>query len=147
MGKACGKMRMEKIIEHNGVVERVENDTVFVKITAEGACGACRAREACGMGESQEKIISVVAGADAYAQGDAVTVGVKRRMGSMAVVLAYVGALVVLLAALVLTISVAHLGEGQGALISLLAVGAYYCVLWLFRHKIENTIHFTITRR
>lgn len=138
---------MEKIIEHNGVVERVENDTVFVKITAEGACGACRARAACGMGESQEKIISVVAVVDAYAQGDAVTVGVKRRMGSMAVMLAYVGALVVLLAALVLTISVAHLGEGQGALISLLAVGAYYCVLWLFRHKIENTIHFTITKR
>lgn len=140
---------MEKIIEHNGVVERVENDTVFVKITAEGACGACRAREACGMGESQEKIISVAAGAaaDAYIQGDAVTVGVKRRMGSMAVVLAYVGALVVLLAALVLTISVVHLSEGQGALISLLAVGAYYGVLWLFRHKIENTIHFTITKR
>ena len=26
------------------------------------------------------------------------------------------------------------------------AVGVYYCVLWLFRHKIEHTIHFSITK-
>ena len=36
--------------------------------------------------------------------------------------------------------------EGRGALAALGAVGVYYCVLWLFRHKIEHTIHFSITK-
>ncbi|MEG1611911.1 MAG: SoxR reducing system RseC family protein [Alistipes sp.] len=139
---------MEKIIEHSGVVERVENDTVFVKITAGSACGACRAREACGMGESQDKTIAVMTPDVAeYAVGQDVTVGVKRRMGGMAVVLAYVGALVVLLVALIVSIAILKLSEGAGAGISLLAVAAYYVVLWLARHKIENKIHFTITKR
>ncbi|MEG0498397.1 MAG: SoxR reducing system RseC family protein [Alistipes sp.] len=139
---------MEKIIEHSGVVERVANDTVFVKITAGSACGACRAREACGMGESQDKTIAVATlSAAEYAAGQEVMVGVKRRMGGMAVVLAYVGALVVLLVALVGSISVLQLGEGAGAAISLVSVAIYYGVLWLARHKIENKIHFTITKR
>ena len=48
----------------------------------------------------------------------------------------------------VLAAAVAALGwsEGRSALAALAAVGVYYCVLWLFRHKIEHTIHFSITK-
>ena len=47
-----------------------------------------------------------------------------------------------------LAAAVAALGwsEGRSALAALAAVGVYYCVLWLFRHKIEHTIHFSITK-
>ena len=134
---------MASRIEHSGVVERAERDTVYVRITSHSACGSCKAREACGLAEAQDKIV-VVKSPDAahYAAGEKVMVGVRRSAGAVAVILAYVGALAVLVAA------VALLGwsEGRGALAALGAVVVYYCILWLFRHKIEHTIHFSITK-
>ena len=82
------------IIEHEGIVSRVEGDRVYVKITSQSACGTCKAREACGLAEAQEKIVEVT------------TPGAQQHY----------------------------------------TAGVYYCVLWLFRHKIEHTIHFSITK-
>lgn len=134
-------------IEHSGIVDRVEGDTVFVRITSHSACGACRAREACGMSEAQEKIVAVRSAAAAtFAPGDPVEVGVLRSMGMRAVALAYVGALVVLLAVLIVALVCLKWSEGASALAAIVGVGVYYVVLWLLRRKIEHTIQFTITK-
>jgi len=121
-----------ELIEHSGVVERTERGAVHVRITSRSACGSCKARQACGLAEAQEKVV-VVATPEAvsFAAGDAVSVGVRRSAGMRAVVLAYVGALAVLMAVLVAAIA---------------GMGVYYFVLWLFRAKIEHTIQFTITK-
>ena len=79
-----------------------------------------------------------------YAAGEKVMVGVRRSAGAVAVILAYVGALAVLLA--VLVAAVAALGWSEGRLAAIAGVGVYYFVLWLFRRKIEHTIQFTITK-
>lgn len=136
------------IIEHGGVVSRVEGDRVFVRITSQSACGSCKAREACGLAEAQEKIVEVTTpgAGHHFAAGQSVTVGVRRSAGAVAVILAYVGALAVLLAVLAAGIACLGWSEGSSALAALAAVGLYYCVLWLFRHKIEHTIHFSITK-
>lgn len=81
-----------------------------------------------------------------FATGDAVMVGVRRNAGAWAVILAYVGALAVLLTVLVTTIAGLGWSEGHGALAAVTAVILYYVGLWLFRRKIENTIQFTITK-
>lgn len=139
---------MARRIEHTGTVERTEAGRVFVRMEATSACGSCRAREACGMGEAREKIVEVaVPDADRYAVGDEVRVGVRRSTGGRAVALAYLGALAVLAVMLIVTLRLLHWDEGVGALVSLLGVGLYYFVLWLFRRRIEETIHFTLTRR
>lgn len=138
---------MADLIEHCGVVERTERDTVYVRITSRSACGTCKARQACGLAEAQDKIVAVKSpDAAQFAVGEQVIVGVRRSAGAVAVILAYVGALAVLLAVLVAAIAVLGWSEGRGALAALVAVGVYYCVLWLFRHKIEHTIHFSITK-
>ena len=128
------------MIEHCGVVERTERDTVYVRITSRSACGTCKARQACGLAEAQDKIVAVATPeAGQYAAGREVMVGVRRSA-------AYVGALAVLLAVLVGTIAVAGWSEGAGALAAIAGVGVYYFALWLFRRKIEHTIQFTITK-
>ena len=138
---------MADLIEHSGVVERTERDTVYVRITSRSACGTCKARQACGLAEAQDKIVAVATPeAGQYAVGGEVMVGVRRSAGVRAVVLAYVGALAVLLAVLAGTIAVAGWSEGAGALAAIAGVGVYYFVLWLFRAKIEHTIQFTITK-
>lgn len=138
---------MAELIEHSGVVESRAENVVCVRITSHSACGACKAREACGLGESQEKIIEVRTGAaKEYTPGDQVVVGVRRRAGAVAVSLAYVGALAVLLAVLVGGIGLGW-GEGRAALAALAGVVLYYGMLWLFRARIEKTIHFTISKQ
>ena len=79
-------------IEHSGVVERTERDTVYVRITSHSACGTCKAREACGLAEAQDKIVAVKSpDAAQFAVGEQVIVGVRRSAGAVAVILAYVG--------------------------------------------------------
>lgn len=134
-------------IEHSGVVERVAGDAVWVKITSQSACGTCRARQACGLAEAQEKIVEVhTLEAAAFAPGEAVVVGVRRRAGAAAVVVAYVGALVVLLVVLFAGIALLGWSEGVSALAALAGVALYYGAVGLFRRRIEHTIQFTITK-
>lgn len=138
---------MSSQIEHSGVVSRIVGDTVHVTITSHSACGSCKARQACGLAETQEKVVEVRTPAAAqYAPGDAVVVGVRRCAGGIAVLLAYVGALVVLLAVLAVAAGPLHWSEGHAALAALAGVALYYVVLWLFRKRIEHTIQFTITK-
>ncbi|MDE5963227.1 MAG: SoxR reducing system RseC family protein [Alistipes sp.] len=134
-------------IEHTGRVERVESGTVYVTITSSSACGSCKARQACGLAEAQEKTVVVKSpDAAAYAPGDAVTVGVRRSAGALAVVLGYVGALIVLMGVLLLTIGLLGWNEAAGAAAALVGVAGYYGLLWALHNRIENTIQFTITK-
>ncbi|WP_290535303.1 SoxR reducing system RseC family protein [Alistipes sp.] len=134
-------------IEHSGVVDHADAHAVYVKITSRSACGSCHARQACGMAESEEKIVAVqTSDAGRYAAGDSVCVGVRRGIGLRAVALAYVGALLVLLAVLVAANALLDWSEGVSALAAVAAVALYYAALRLFRGKIEHTIHFTITK-
>ena len=138
---------MAKVVQHSGTVDHTEQGKVVVRITSRSACGSCAARSACGLAEAQEKLIEVnTADAARYAVGDEVTVGVKPYIGAKAVGLAYVGALVVLILALVLSVGVFGVSEGVGVLITLAAVALYYGVLWLVKDKIEHTIQFTINK-
>ena len=138
---------MPSQIEHSGVVSRIVGNTVHVTITSHSACGSCKARQACGLAETQEKVVEVRTPAAAqYAPGDAVVVGVRHPAGGIAELLAYVRALFVLLSVLAVAAGPLHWSEGHAALAALAGVALYYVVLWLFRKRIEHTIQFTITK-
>ena len=115
---------MAELIEHVGVVERTERGAVYVRITSRSACGTCSARQACGLAEAQDKIVVVTTPeAASFAAGEDVSVGVRRSAGMRAVVLAYVGALAVLMAVLVAAIAGMGWSEGAGALAAIAGVG------------------------
>ncbi len=119
---------------------------VRVAIVASGACHACRAKELCGMGESQQKIIEVrTPEAAHYAVGEQVVVSEEQRVAFRALMIGYIGAFVVLIAALVVTLALG-LSEGVAATVSLVAVLLYYAGVYACRKKIEQKIYFTITK-
>lgn len=137
---------MSKVVQHSGTVQSTEQGKVVVRITSRSACGSCAAKQACGLAEATEKIVEVYTTDWAqYKAGDEVLVGVKQQIGMKAVAMAYGGALVVLLAALILSTEVLHLGDGIAVLVTIGAVALYYGALWLMKDRIEQTIHFTIT--
>lgn len=138
---------MASQIEHSGVVERVERDAVYVKITSHSACGSCSARQACGLAEAQDKIVEVrTTDSGAYALGEAVMVGVSKNAGMVSVLLVYVVSLSVLVGALVVALKALGWGEGAGLAAAFVSLGCYFCLLWVFRKKIETKIKFTITK-
>ncbi len=137
---------MSKVVQHSGTVQSAEQGKVVVRITSRSACGSCAAKQACGLAEATEKVVEVYTADWAkYKAGDEVLVGVKQQIGMKAVAMAYGGALVVLLAALILSTEVLHLGDGIAVLVTIGAVALYYGALWLMKDRIEQTIHFTIT--
>lgn len=139
-------MEVNDNIEHSGRVQRIDGERVFVTITSNSACAGCRARNACGAGESAEKIIEVeTASASDYAVGEEVVVAVRRKAGLRAVVFAYVIPLMVLIV-LLAAVKAAGAGDGAAAGVSVAGVGVYYIVLWLLRDRMADRIRFTIRK-
>ncbi len=138
---------MTKRIEHSGVVVAVADGVVRVEITSQSACSSCKAREACGMGESTCKIVDVATSdAGSYDVGEEVVVSVSQSMGATAVVLAYFMPLVVLLATLIITIE-SGMSEGIAAVASLGATALYFLAMFGVRRKIDKKIQFIITKK
>ena len=133
-------------IEHSGRVQRVGEGRVWVAIVANSACEGCRARKACGVSESAEKIVEVeTSAASSFAAGEEVIVAVRRKAGLRAVVFAYV----LPLAVLILLLAGAKLfgaEDGPAALISLTGVALYYAVLRLLRSAMSERIRFTVRK-
>lgn len=114
-------------------------------MTAQSACGNCRARHVCGMDESAQRTLEVtVPEGERYLPGEEVTVSMSRGMGLKAVLLAYVGAFVVLMGVLFGGAGALGWPEGPTIVAALAAVGIYYGVLYALRGRIRTEIHFKI---
>ena len=137
-------MKNEEIISHEGVVTRITDDELEIKILAQSACAACHAKSACGMGEQAEKILTVPRpkGKD-FAIGQKVNVRMAIGQGNKAAVLAYLIPILLLLAVLFACLGLG-VNEGLSALISIVALIPYYIVLYLRRDKLRKQFEYTI---
>ena len=135
---------MADIISHKGIVVSAERDKVLVEIVSKSACAACHAAGLCGLAESQKKIIEVprLAGYD-YPVGQEVEVCLAPKTGLKAVLLSYVIP-VMILVILILSLSLAGLGELASGALSVLGVAVYYFVLYLCRGRLAGDYEFFI---
>ena len=137
-------MKNEETISHEGVVTKITDDELEIKILAQSACAACHAKSACGMGEQAEKILTVPRhkGKD-FAIGQKVNVRMAIGQGNKAAVLAYLIPILLLLAVLFTCLGLG-VKEGLAALISIVALVPYYIVLYLKRDKLRKQFDYTI---
>lgn len=137
-------MKNEETISHEGVVSKITDDELEIKILAQSACAACHAKSACGMGEQAEKILTVPRpkGKD-FAIGQKVNVRMAIGQGNKAAVLAYLIPILLLLAVLFACLGLG-VNEGLSALISIVALVPYYIVLYLKRDKLRKQFDYTI---
>ncbi len=135
---------MGNSIHHTGIVIQATTQEVLVRIEARGACAACNAKKLCGMGESEDKLVSVVTpAAELFRAGEEVEVSVQQQMGIKAVVIAYVVPFLLVLTALLVMLQ-SGVGELAAGLSALGLLGLYYVVLYLLRHRIDRDIAFDI---
>jgi sigma-E factor negative regulatory protein RseC len=137
-------MKNEETISHEGIVTKITDDELEIKILAQSACAACHAKSACGMGEQAEKILTVPRpkGRD-FALNQKVNVRMAIGQGNKAAVLAYLIPIVLLLAVLFVCLGLG-MNEGLAALVSIIALVPYYIVLYLRRDKLKKKFDYTI---
>jgi len=137
-------MSNQETISHEGVVTKITDDEIEIKIISQSACAACHAKSACGMGEQAEKILTVPRpkGRE-FHLFQKVNVVMKVGQGNKAAVLAYLIPILLLLAVLFVCLGLG-LNDGLSALISIVALIPYYIVLYLCRDKLRKQFEYII---
>ena len=137
-------MKDTETISHEGVVTKIADDELEIKILAQSACAACHAKSACGMGEQAEKILTVPRPKDKdFALGQRVNVRMSIGQGNKAAILAYLLPILLLLAVLFTCLGLG-LNDGLSALISIVALIPYYIVLYLKRDQLKKRFEYSI---
>ena len=137
-------MKNEETISHEGIVTKITDDELEIKILAQSACAACHAKSACGMGEQAEKILIVPKPNDKdFTLMQKVNVKMAIGQGNKAADLAYLIPIILLLAVLFVCLGLG-LSEGLSALISIVALIPYYIVLYLRRDKLKKQFEYNI---
>jgi sigma-E factor negative regulatory protein RseC len=134
----------EKTITHPGMIKSVEHDKANVMVIANSACGSCDIKGACGVSESEEKIIEIdLLPNHGYNVGQQVVVEMKQSLGTWAVLLGYFFPFLAVLAGLIIFVSIG-MDEGLAGILSMALLGLYYLGLFTFRNFITKKFTYTI---
>ena len=137
-------MKNTETISHEGIVTKITDDELEIKILTQSACAACHAKSACGMGEQAEKILTVPRPKEQdFALNQKVNVKMAIGQGNKAAVLAYLIPIILLLAVLFVCLGLG-LSEGLSALISIVALIPYYIILYLRREKLRQKFEYIV---
>lgn len=132
------------IISHEGVVTKITDEELEIKILSQSACAACHAKSACSMGEQAEKILTVPRPKSKdFALMQRVNVRMAIGQGNKAAVLAYLIPIILLLAVLFVCLGLG-ISEGISALLSVVALIPYYIILYLRRDKLKQKFEYLI---
>lgn len=136
---------MGESINHNGRIEKIEGDTIFVRIIQQSACSGCHAQGMCGASEKKEKIIEVNDNSGKYHVNEEVTLCGQSSLGLQAVLLAFVLPIILVVAAIVAG-SYLQWDETTSGLTGLLLLVPYYCILYFLRDKLKRKFIFTLKK-
>ena len=136
---------MSESINHTGFVEKIDGDTVFVRITQQSACSGCHAQSMCSASEKKDKIIEVPDRSGRFRINEEVIICGQNSMGLQAVLL-----------------GICHsfgdsrrghrdryestMGRDTSGLTGLSLLLPYYCILYLMRDKLKRRFIFTLKK-
>jgi len=133
------------MIDHDGIIERIEDRIAHVRITSESACAACHAKGVCGAAEQTDKYLDIPVHGMEFREGEKVRVLITNQLGLKAVAMGYVYPFLLLMAILIISL-LAGVSELRAGLFALLSVPAYYLALFLTRQRISKTFSFNIQK-
>ncbi|MFN8208379.1 MAG: SoxR reducing system RseC family protein [Bacteroidales bacterium] len=133
------------IIEHPGIVSKVEKDRVVVTILAQSACHSCHAKGSCSMGGEENKEVEFFNPSEEFRQGEQVNIVMQESTGMMAMVLGYLVPFLILILALIILIPLTG-NEGIAALATLGIIAVYYLALYFLKGKLAKKLTFRIEK-
>ena len=137
---------MSESINHNGRIEKIEGDTIFVRIIQQSACSGCHAKGMCSASDQKEKVIEVNdPNSDRFHINEEVTLCGQSSLGLQAVLLAFVLPLIIVVAAIVAG-TYLQWDETTSGLTGLLLLVPYYSILYFLREKLKRKFIFTLKK-
>jgi positive regulator of sigma E activity len=133
---------MSDRITHEGIVDHIENDTVFVRIISKSACSACHSKTMCSVSEMTEKLVEIHTPGSEYVAGQDVNVILDRTMGDKAVVLGYLAPFIIMIVTLLITST--FLKELWAGLSAIAVLVPYFLMLFIFKDKLNKSFSFRI---
>jgi len=134
------------MIEHEGIIEKINDNQVTVRILQQSACSACHAKGVCMAADSKEKLVEVVDFSGRFHENERVIIEGKESMGHKAVFWAFVLPLIILILTLILTLSLWKFNETEAAITAMVALIPYYLILYLLRKKMANSFQFSLKK-
>lgn len=136
---------MSEDISHNGIIEKIDSSTVYVRIIQQSACSDCHAKSMCAASESKEKIIEVPDNSGKFHVNEEVLLCGRSSLGLQAVLLAFVFPLIIVLAAIVAGTNM-QWEETTSGLTGLLLLVPYYYILYSLRDRLKRRFIFTLRK-
>ena len=133
------------MIDHEGIIERIDGGVAHVRIDSQSACAACHAKGACGAADQEEKFLDVPVQGEPYRTGETVRVQVAKHLGFKAVALGYIYPFLLLMAVLI-TLTLLGLAEMKAGGLALLSLIPYYLLLFILRKRIGSAFTFSMKK-
>ncbi|MDR0349660.1 MAG: SoxR reducing system RseC family protein [Tannerella sp.] len=136
---------MKDLIQHQGIIERIEKHKVFVRIEQKATCSACHARSACLASDKKEKIIEIDDTSGIFTPHEPVIISAHSSVGVLAVIMAFAIPLALVIIALIIGMNQSG-SEGIGGLAGLSILIPYYFILYIFRNKLKKKFVFSLSK-
>ena len=136
---------MSESINHNGVIEKIDGGTVYVRIIQQSACSGCHAKSMCTASESKAKVIEVPDNSGKFHVNEEVQLCGRSSLGLQAVLLAFIFPLIIVFATIVTGTSM-QWEETTCGLTGLLLLVPYYCILYFLRDKLKKRFISTLKK-
>lgn len=137
---------MKDQIEHIGVIQKLEGKTAYVLVEQNSACSACHAKAACSASDTAEKIIEThITGNEQFYQGERVKVVGERKLGLLAVLLAFVIPFCLIVGVLV-ELKYLNFSENLSGTLALASLIPYYLILSLFKKQLKRKFWFSVEK-
>ncbi len=133
---------MSERIVHEGIIDHISSDSVFVRILSKSACAACHSNGICSVSEMTEKLVEVKVNKPDLIVGQIVNVILDRSLGNKAVVLGYLFPFLLMI--LTLLVASQFLNELLSGLLAIAVLIPYYFLLSLFKNRLSKTFSFHI---
>ena len=123
-----------------GVITAISPDSVTVHLQQQSACCHCHARDLCVSTECRDLELRLQSHGQHFTVGQSVRIVAHRRVGRLAVLLAFVLPLLLLLLSLSLAQTLLALSEGVSVLLALGLLTLYYLGLYTQRQRLAGRL-------
>lgn len=137
---------MGNLVRHQGTVEKIENQIVFVRIEQQSACSACHAKAVCMAADKKEKVIEIFDNSGMYSPDEQVVILMQSSMGIQAVIIAFAIPLILVVLAVIAGIKISG-DEAVGGLAGLAILIPYYLILYVLRDQLKKKFVFKLSKK
>ncbi|PLX09972.1 MAG: Fis family transcriptional regulator [Marinilabiliales bacterium] len=138
-------MQDQQLIEHQGIIQDINNESYIVSILAQSACASCKVKGACSVSETQEKLIEVPITKDNYSIGEMVKVVLKQSLGFKALFLGYILPFLIIMFILIV-LSILDFNEAIVGISAIVSLIPYYILLYKLKDRIKKQFSFSLRK-